>query len=208
MVTRAASRGSCSLRSGFPPHGVSTGQGDLDQVGLAVAERHQPHQIADGNGLFDQRGQHPRGGHRDVDAPRLVEEPLVAGIVGPGHHPRHRELRLGEQADHHVDLVVARRGDHDVELLQMDRLEQGQLTRVAEAPVRGGDGVDVDVVGIAFEQRDVVPVLDELPGDGAADGTRTGDRDLHYAPSLSSLGGSAAMASASAMWPAIAATYT
>ena len=166
------------------------------------------HQVADRDGLLDQRGQHPRGRHRDVDAPRLVEEPLVAGIVGAGDDARHRELRLGEQADHDVDLVVARRGDHDVEVLQMDGFEKGELAGVAEAPMRGGDGVDVDVVGVTFEQRDLVPVLDELPCDGSADGARACDRDLHYAPSLSSLGGRAAMASASAMWPAMAATYT
>ena len=137
------------------------------------------HQVADRDGLLDQRGQHPRRGHRDVDTPRLVEQPLVAGIVDAGHHPRHRELGLGEQADHDVGLVVAGRGDHHVEVLEVDRLEQGQLAGVAEAPVRGGDGVDVDVVGVAFEQRDLVAVLDELPRDGSADGAGSGDRDFH-----------------------------
>ena len=69
--------------------------------------------------------------------------------------------------------------------------------------MRGGNRVDVDVVGVAFEQRDFVTV-DELAGDGTANGARPGDRDFHGA-SMSSLGGSAAMASASAMCPAIAA---
>ena len=73
---------------------------------------------------------------------------------------------------------------------------------------RGGDRVDVDVVGVAFDQGHVVAVLDQFAGDRAPDGAGPGNRYLHlWAPdSRSSLGGSAAMATASAARPDIAAT--
>ena len=67
--------------------------------------------------------------------------------------------------------------------------------------------VDVDVVGVALEKRDLV-VLDEFPGDGTADGPGPGDGDLHAVSTSSLAGGSAAMANASAMCPEIAAMYT
>ena len=184
--------------------GRVVGQGDLHQVGVALAELHQPDQVTDRDRLLHHRGQHPGCGHRDIDAPGLVEQPLVARIVDPGHHPGHRELRLGQQADHHVDLVVTGRGDHHVELLEVHRLQHAQLAGVAEAPVRGRDGIDIDVVGIAFEQRHLVFVLEQFAGNGTADGAGSGNGDFHGA-SMSSLGGSAAMASASAIRPDTAA---
>ena len=66
------------------PRGV-VGQRDLDEVGLPLAEAHQPYQVTDGHRLLDERRQHPRCGDRHVDAPILVEQPLVARIVDPGH---------------------------------------------------------------------------------------------------------------------------
>ena len=65
------------------------------------------------------------------------------------------------------------------------------------------NGVDVDVVRVALEQRDVMG-FDELAGDGPTHGPGPGDCDFHRA-SGSSLGGNAAMASASAMCPEMAA---
>ncbi len=49
----------------------------------------------------------------------------LRGVVDAGHHPRNRELGLGEQADHDVDLVVTGRRDHHVEFLELDRLHHG-----------------------------------------------------------------------------------
>ena len=45
----------------------------------------------------------------------------------------------------------------------------------------GGDRVGVEVVGVALDQRHVVPVRDEFPGDRAADGAGPGDSYLHFA---------------------------
>jgi hypothetical protein len=87
----------------------------------------------------------------------------------------------------------------------MDRLEQREFAGIAEPPVRRGYRVDVDVVGVAFEQRDLVAVLDELPGDGPTDGAAPAMATFIYA-SLSSAGGRAAIANASAMCPETAAT--
>ena len=140
------------------------GQGDLDQVGLTLAELHQSHQVADGDGLLDQRSQHARSGHRHVHTPGVGEQPFVAGIVDPGHHPGYRELGFGQQAEHHVDLVVAGSGDHHVEILEVYRLQQAQLAGIAQPPVRGRDGVDVDVVGVALDQGHVVAVLRRVRG--------------------------------------------
>ena len=48
-----------------------------------------------------------RGGDGDVDAPDLVEQPLVLGMVDPGDRTRHAELGLGQQRHDQVGLVVA-----------------------------------------------------------------------------------------------------
>jgi hypothetical protein len=45
--------------------------------------------------------------------------------------------------------------------------------------MRGRDGVDVHVVGVALEQRDIVTVADEFAGDRAADRAGSGDSYLH-----------------------------
>ena len=55
--------------------------------------------------------------HRDVDAPHLVEHPLVLRVVDPGDDPRHAELLLGQQRDDEVVLVVAGDGGDDVGLV-------------------------------------------------------------------------------------------
>jgi len=46
--------------------------------------------------------------------PAVVEQPLVVGVVDPGHHPGNLELPLGEQSDHQVALVVPGHRDHGV----------------------------------------------------------------------------------------------
>ena len=87
-----------------------------------------------------------RDGH--VDSPGLVEQPFVAGIVDAGDDTRRGELGLGQQRQHDVGLVVAGRGDHHVELLEMHLLEQAQLARVAEPPIGGRYRIDVEVPGL------------------------------------------------------------
>ena len=61
-------------------------------------------------------------------------------------------------------------GDHHVEILEVHGFEHDQLAGVAEAPVRGRDGVDIDVVGIHGRWR-----LSSLGLDVFA-GRQSGDR--------------------------------
>ena len=146
---------------------------------MALAELHESHQVTDRERLLHQGGQHPGSRDRDIHSPGIVEEPFVAGVVDPGHHSRDRELRLGQQGQHHVGLIVAGCGDHHVELLQVHLFEEAQLAGIAEAPVHGRNRVDVDVVGVALDQRHIVGVLHQFPGDRTSDGTRPGDGDFH-----------------------------
>ena len=66
--------------------------------------------------------------------PRGVEQPLVLRVIDAGHHARHPELGLGQQADYEVDLVVAGGRNHDLGVLQADGLQRRDL-----AGVRLGD---------------------------------------------------------------------
>ena len=84
---------------------------DLDQTGPTALEGQQPDEGADRDGLLHERGEQVRSRHRHVDTPRLVEQPLVLGVVDPGEHPGDAELLLGQQRDDEVVLVVA--GDRD-----------------------------------------------------------------------------------------------
>ena len=64
-------------------------------------------------------GEQLRGRHGDVDAPGLVEQPVVLRVVDAGDDPGDGELLLGEQRDDEVVLVVAGHGDHDVGLVEV-----------------------------------------------------------------------------------------
>ena len=67
----------------------------------------------------------------DVDAPQLVEHPLVLRVVDPGDDARHAELLLGQQRHDEVVLVVAGDGGDDVGLLDARRGERVELAGVA-----------------------------------------------------------------------------
>jgi len=83
------------------------GQRHLDEARPPALERQQPHQRADADRLLDQGGEQVGRGHGHVDAPVLVEHPLVLRVVDPGHDAGDGELLLGQQADDQVVLVVA-----------------------------------------------------------------------------------------------------
>ena len=90
---------------------AALGESDLDHRGAALLELEDAHEVADAHGLLDERRHEPGRRHRDVDAPRLVEHPLVLRVVDPGDGARHAELGLGQQGEHEVGLVVAGGGD-------------------------------------------------------------------------------------------------
>ena len=114
-ATTVASRGKPRSAMAHPVGRRVLGQGDLDQVGVAALELEQPDQRADRDRLLDQGGEQLGRRHRDVDAPALVEQPLVLRVVDPGHHPGHGELLLGQQRDDEVVLVVAGGRHHHVD---------------------------------------------------------------------------------------------
>ena len=64
------------------------GERDLDQAHVAALELEEPHEPPDAHGLVDERGDEVRGRHRQVDAPRLVEQPLVLRVVDAGDDAR------------------------------------------------------------------------------------------------------------------------
>jgi hypothetical protein len=177
---------------------------DLHQVGLALAQRQQPHQVADGHGLLHESGEEAGGGHGDVDAPVVAEQPLVARVVDPGHDAADGELGLGEQRHDEVDLVVAGGGDDDVAALQAGLLQGGELTGVGVDPLGAFHRLGLDVGELPLDEHDLVLALHQLQRDGAADGPGSCDRDAHL--TQPSWGGVPAAAVTSLTVPDTAAT--
>src|SRR5262249_48482931 len=91
---------------------------------------------------------------------------------------------LGQQRHDQVDLVVAGGGHHDIAARQVGLLEAGQLAGVGEHPFGVRHPRRHELARIALDQHDLVAIVDQLLGDGAATVARAGDRDLHHcAPS-------------------------
>jgi hypothetical protein len=144
-----------------------------------VAEAEQTHQVADAHRLLDQGRHQPGRRHGDVHAPRLVEQPLVLRVVDPGDHTRDAVLRLRQQRDDQVDLVVARRGDHHVAALQRGLVQRGDLAGVGKQPLRHGDALDRDRGRRLVDEQDLVAVLQQFARDRAAHRTGSGNGDPH-----------------------------
>ena len=161
------------------------GQGQLDHGGLPLLELEDPHEVADADGLLHQGGHQPGGGDRHVHAPRLVEHPLVLGVVHAGDGARDAELGLGQQRDHEVGLVVTGRGHDHVALGQAGLVQGGDLAGVGEQPRRLGDAPGLDVVGVLVHEQHRVTVVQQLAGDGAPDAAGSGDDNTHEGWDLS-----------------------
>src|SRR6266545_7392572 len=159
------------------------GQRQLDQVRVALAEGEQPDKVADRHRLLDQRGHDPRGRDGDVDAPRLVEHPLVPRVVDPGNGPGYAELGLGEQRDDQVDLVVAGTRDGDLAALQRGLLQRGQLAGVGQQPLGPRHRLGLDGARVLVDQQHLVAVLQQFGGDRATDVAGTGDGYPHHSSS-------------------------
>ena len=147
IATSAASVGQLEVANRAPGARRTVGQGDLDQVRLALAEGEEPHDVADLDRLLDERGEHPRGRDGDVHAPCLGEQPLVGRVVDAGDDSPHRELGLGQQRHHEVDLVVAGRADDDVVLLELGVLEVRHLAGIGEQPLGVRDAIAATLGG-------------------------------------------------------------
>ncbi|KRD07985.1 hypothetical protein ASE48_11310 [Mycobacterium sp. Root265] len=148
---------------------------------MTLTQTHQPDEMADVDGALDTGGQRTRRRDRDVDAPRLAEQPLVVDIVDASDHPPYPELGLGEQTDDQVGFVVAGRGDHHIAGLRPRLLQRGQLAGVGEQPVGAGNGVRFETPPLAFDEQHLVAVFEQFARDGAADVTGARYPDPHLA---------------------------
>src|SRR5450759_3633316 len=160
-------------------------QGHLHEVRTALLERHQAHEVTHGHGFFDEGAHEPGCGDGDIDAPHVVEQPLVSRMVHAGDRPGHSELRLGEQGMDEVDLVVARGRDREVARVQASLGKRVELAGVGQQPLGFGYGRRLDGARRPVDQQDAVPVGDELLGDGTADVAGSGDGDAHVSPQCS-----------------------
>ena len=108
------------------------------------------------------------GGNGHVDAPRLVEEPVVLRMVDPGYHPGHREFLLGQQRDDQVVLVISCcRHDH-IRTGQTGGVEGRHLAGVPHHPLHteggtpGGDG------GVYLDEQDFMASFVQVSSEIAA----------------------------------------
>ena len=106
-------------RSGWPASGESSASVSSTSDAWPCMKRISRTRSPTRHRFLDECGEHPRGGDGDVDAPRLVEQPLVLRVVDAGDHALDAELGLGEQREDEVGLVVAGGRDHDVVVLQL-----------------------------------------------------------------------------------------
>ena len=90
---------------------------------------------------------------------------------------------LGEETATRLDLVVSGRRDHDVAGLA-PASRAGQLTRVGEQPFGLGNRVGFDSGALAFDQQDLVAVVEHSLRHGPADVARTGYPDPRLARSF------------------------
>ena len=122
-------------------------------------------------------------GRRDrrLDAEQL-EVLEVARVVAAGDDPLAEVLLLGDLADEDVVLVVAGDGHDEVGALDAGALEHPQLGAVAVL-----DGVlelllDAQVgAAVVLDERDLLPVADELAGEVEPDLAAADDDDVHQA---------------------------
>ena len=114
-----------------------------------------------------------------------VNSHSLSRVVDPGDHPADRELGLGQQRDDQVDLVVAGGRDHHVAVLQAGPPPARPARRrrpAATPPAATRPGSTFS--GSRSMSITSCSLLDQLPGDGPADGAGPGDGDPHQCPSV------------------------
>ena len=185
-ATRTTSPGQSTSPTRSPDAGAARRQGHLDQVGAALVEGEQPDQVADGHRLLDQGRHQPRRGDRDVDAPDLVEHPLVLRVVDPGHRSRHAELGLAPAATSTrltLSSPVAAMATSQVSSPASSREDSSHAS--ASSHSASGSVSDLIARGSRSISSTSWPFSTQLGGDRAADVAGAGDGDAH----LSLLGG-------------------
>ena len=133
-------------------HRVVGRQLQFGQADLALSQLHEADQMPDVDRTLYRGDERAWRGYRDVDTPGLGEQPFVAGIVDPRHHPVDTEFGFGQQRGREVDLVVAGRRDHHIAQLHSGFLERGELARVGQQPIRTGNGLRFVMTDVVLDQ--------------------------------------------------------
>src|SRR5947209_10292168 len=155
----------------------------LDDLQPLLLERQQVHEPVARHLVLDQAQDEVRGAHRGLDAQQL-EVLQVPRVVDARDDPLDEVLLLGDLADEHVVLVVARHRDHQVGPLDPGPLEHPQLGRVAVL-----HGVlellldDQVAAPVALDERDLLALVDELAREVPAHLAAADDQDVHQAES-------------------------
>ena len=147
---------------------------------MSPLESQQADQRAHRNGLFDEGGHHERHAHRDVDSPRLVEEPLILRVVHPGDYSGNGEFLFREKGDHEVVLVVSGSGDHDVDAREAGRVSELTSQPSAATRVRSSSCRSRSTRSMSLStNRTSCPPGGEIRRDRGADVPCSADCDLH-----------------------------
>ena len=166
MPTSTVSAGKSMSPTRLPTYGRLGRQRQLDHGGLALLELEDPHEVADADGLLDQRRHQPRRGHGDVDAPGLVEHPLVLGVVDPRDRPRARRTRSWPAA-RPPGWPCRHRSRRRRRRTRQAGLVQGRdLAGVGEQPLGLGHAGGLDGRRSLVDQQHLVAVVQQLAGDG------------------------------------------
>ena len=160
--------------------GASSGMVSSTRLASPCPERHQPHQVADADRLLDQRGQQPRRRDGDVDAPGLVEQPLVLRVVDPGHRraaPRTRSWPAATRPG----SPCRRRSPRSPPGSSASPASSREVISQASASSHSARGTLSTLMrlGSLVDEQHLVTVLEQLAGDGPADAARSGDGDPH-----------------------------
>ncbi|SKV61711.1 Uncharacterised protein [Mycobacteroides abscessus subsp. massiliense] len=135
--------------------------------------------MADVDRALDTRDHGAGRGDCHIDAPVRAEQRLIADVIDAGHDPGHTELGLGQQAHDQICLVVTGGGDNHVTGLDPCFFESLQLAGIGVEPVGPGHRVRIEVAALAFDQQDLVAVVEQLAGNGTADLAGAGNSDSH-----------------------------
>ena len=188
--------------------GRTRGQGHLYEVGTRRLELQDTDQRPDRYRLFDKGGEQVGRRHRYVDAPGLVEQPVVLGMVDPGYHPGDGELLLGQQRDDEVVFVVPGGGHDDVGRSQAGGVQRRDLTGVPHHPLDAQARSSPGHVRVYLHQEHLVAGTVQVGSQVSAHVAGAGDHDLHgrepfSRPSSRSARAvsSTAMCSMSPSWP-------
>src|SRR3954454_8086902 len=152
---------------------------DLDDLELLALQVEEMDEAVLRHLVLDQPQDQVGRGDRGLD-PQQLEVLEVPWVVDARDDPSDEVLLLRHLADEDVVLVVARDGDDEVGALDARALEDPQLGGVAVLDRVLELFLDRQVAAaVVLDQRDLVPLADQLAGEVPADLAASGDDDVH-----------------------------